>query len=554
MESYYNSRSRRMTLRQRYLRVPLRVRLTVWYTVILSVALIAFSVFTYITVSKSLHTNMDAMLSDVSASVDNVITQKIRQTKSPTGLVFDSSIPDSTRLLSSKQDSNRTASTGSPGVSKAIKSSTVDTKVLVSRAVKDSSSVTIDNLSLEELTALVSQGIFTRGGPSFVFMRAGNFYVQFSDTKGNVYWRSENLQDYSLPTYTDVSTGLDTGQVFLDATLKKQSLRVLCMRGAVSEVSIGYSMQEVDEILRQLRATFELGFSIALVFAVVIGYLLARYSLQQVDVITNAAKRITAENLSKRLPLPVTNDEIARLTTTLNAMIARLDISFTQVRQFTSDVSHELRTPLAILMGELELALRNEMSQEDYHVLVVSALEEVMRLSKMVSSLLEISRAETGQVRLQKSLFDISKMTANICDDMQILAEDKYITLETEIQPYVTIIADESRLHQMLINVIDNAIKYTPRNGKVRVALSTRASQTRIEISDDGVGISEEDQAFIFNRFFRVDQSRSNDVVGSGLGLSIVRWIVEAHQGSIGVKSELGSGSTFTIVLPYEAT
>lgn len=554
MESYYNSRSRRMTLRQRYLRVPLRVRLTVWYTVILSVALIAFSVFTYITVSKSLHTNMDAMLSDVSASVDNVITQKIRQTKSPTGLVFDSSLPDSTRLISSKQDSNRTASTDTAGVSKAIKSSAVDTKDVVSRASKDSSSVTIDNLTLEELTALVSQGIFTRGGPSFVFMRAGNFYVQFSDTKGNVYWRSENLQDFSLPTYTDVSTGLDTGHVFLDALLKKQSLRVLCMRGAVSEVSIGYSMQEVDEILRQLRATFELGFSIALVLAVVIGYLLARYSLQQVDIITNAAKRITAENLSKRLPLPVTNDEIARLTTTLNAMIARLDISFTQVRQFTSDVSHELRTPLAILMGELELALRNEMSQEDYHVLVVSALEEVMRLSKMVSSLLEISRAETGQVRLQKNLFDISKMTANICDDMQILAEDKYITLETEIQPYVTIIADESRLHQMLINVIDNAIKYTPRNGKVRVALSTRASQTRIEISDDGVGISEEDQAFIFNRFFRVDQSRSNDVVGSGLGLSIVRWIVEAHQGSIRVKSELGSGSTFTIVLPYEAT
>ncbi|MFM7773221.1 MAG: sensor histidine kinase, partial [Candidatus Kapaibacterium sp.] len=321
----------------------------------------------------------------------------------------------------------------------------------------------------------------------------------------------------------------------------------------VSEVSIGYGMQEVDEILRQLRAAFGLGFSIALVLAVVIGYLLARYSLQQVDIITNAAKRITAENLSKRLPLPVTNDEIARLTTTLNAMIARLDISFTQVRQFTSDVSHELRTPLAILMGELELALRNEMKEEDYHVLVVSALEEVMRLSKMVSSLLEISRAETGQVRLQKALFDISRMTANICDDMQILAEDKSVTLECEIQPYVTIIADESRLHQMLINVIDNAIKYTPRNGTVKVSLSTRASQTRIEIADTGVGISEEDQAFIFNRFFRVDQSRSNDVVGSGLGLSIVRWIIEAHQGSIRVKSELGAGSTVTIVLPYEA-
>jgi len=528
-----------MTLRQRYLRVPLRVRLTMWYTVILSVALIAFSVFTYLTVSNSLHTNMDDMLLEVSTSVDKVITENIRQTKSPTGISTDSAA-----ALVAKSIAGTTA----PPVEKNMKDSA---KV---STPSDSARFDIDNLSLQELTALVSQGIFTSGGPSFVFMRAGNFFVQFADTKGNVYWRSENLQDLSLPTYSKIEDAAETGRVFMDASLRKQSIRVMCMRGKLSEVSVGYSMQEVDEILRQLRSTFELGFSIALVLAVVIGYLLARYSLQQVDIITNAAKRITAENLSKRLPLPVTNDEIARLTTTLNAMIARLDISFTQVRQFTSDVSHELRTPLAILMGELEMALRNEMSDEDYHVLVVSSLEEVMRLSKMVSSLLEISRAETGQVRLQKSLFDISRMTANICDDMQILAEDKSITLECEIQPYVTIIADESRLHQMLLNVVDNAIKYTPRNGTVRVTLSTRATQTRIDVSDTGVGISEENQAFIFNRFFRVDQSRSNDIVGSGLGLSIVRWIVEAHQGSIRVKSDLGLGSTFSIVLPYEAT
>ena len=539
MNGYGPSRSRRMTLRQRYLRVPLRVRLTMWYTVILSVALIAFSVFTYIKVSNSLHTNMDDMLLEVSTSADKVITEKIRQTKSPTGIRTDSAAVPVAKSI---------AGTTAPPVEKNMKDSAKGS------TPSDSARFDIDNLSLQELTALVSQGIFTSGGPSFVFMRAGNFFVQFADTKGNVYWRSENLQDLSLPTYSKIEDAAETGRVFMDASLRKQSIRVMCMRGKLSEVSVGYSMQEVDEILRQLRSTFELGFSIALVLAVVIGYLLARYSLQQVDIITNAAKRITAENLSKRLPLPVTNDEIARLTTTLNAMIARLDISFTQVRQFTSDVSHELRTPLAILMGELEMALRNEMSDEDYHVLVVSSLEEVMRLSKMVSSLLEISRAETGQVRLQKSLFDISRMTANICDDMQILAEDKSITLECEIQSYVTIIADESRLHQMLLNVIDNAIKYTPRNGTVRVTLSTRATQTRIDVSDTGVGISEENQAFIFNRFFRVDQSRSNDIVGSGLRLSIVRWIVEAHQGSIRVKSELGAGSTFSIVLPYEAT
>ncbi|MFM8177897.1 MAG: HAMP domain-containing protein, partial [Candidatus Kapaibacterium sp.] len=334
-----------MSIRERYLRVSLRVRLTVWYTVILSVALIAFSAFTYVTVSNSLHRNMDAMLTEVAASVNAVITDKIMQDRSATGILSDSASGTARSSPAGKGDT--TDAKPRPGVTGGVSSA-------------DSARMGIDNLSLDELSNLVSQGIFSKGGPSFVFMRAGNFFVQFSDTKGQVYWRSENLRDFSLPTYTDVSNGLDTGNVFLDARLKENSIRVLCSRGSVSEVSIGYGMQEVDEILRQLRAAFGLGFSIALVLAVVIGYLLARYSLQQVDIITNAAKRITAENLSKRLPLPVTNDEIARLTTTLNAMIARLDISFTQVRQFTSDVSHELRTPLAILMGELELALRNE--------------------------------------------------------------------------------------------------------------------------------------------------------------------------------------------------
>jgi signal transduction histidine kinase len=185
--------------------------------------------------------------------------------------------------------------------------------------------------------------------------------------------------------------------------------------------------------------------------------------------------------------------------------------------------------------------------------MVASALEEVVRLSKMVSSLLEISRAETGQVRLNKALVDISKMTRDICEDMEILAEDKRVVLEQNIQPFVTIMADESRLHQALLNVIDNAIKYTPLGGTVRVSLSTKSSQTKIEISDTGVGISEEDLPFVFNRFFRVDKARSSDVVGSGLGLSIVRWIVDAHRGSVLVKSELGLGTTFTIVLPYDS-
>ena len=506
------------SLRKRYLKIPLRVRLTMWYTLILASALIAFSIFAYITVSNSLNSNLDNVLSEVANSIDAMIFRKVAITRSPT------------RIMDGFRSDTTSRTKAYPRVTQGnLDSLHVDVRDLSSEDVLDE----LDKSAL---------------------LRTRNYYIQIADTSGHVLWRSQNLGSYMLPTYEYLTSGQDTGKIFLNGRFAKTNLRIHTMQTPRAEISIAYSQQEIDEVLSQLSGSFQFGFPIALLLAVAVGYVLALYSLRQVDIITNSAKRITAENLSKRLPLPATNDEIARLTTTLNEMIARLETSFTQVRQFTSDVSHELRTPLAILMGELELALRNEMDEGEYQAIVASALEEVVRLSKMVSSLLEISRAETGQVKLQKTLFDISKMTSEICEDMEILAEDKRISVEQNIQPFVTIIGDQSRLHQMLLNVIDNAVKYTSFGGKVTVSLSTKSSQTKIEISDTGVGISEEDLPQIFNRFFRVDKARSGDVVGNGLGLSIVRWIIEAHRGTIRVKSELGQGTTFTIILPYEGT
>ncbi len=507
----------RWSLRSRYLKVPLRVRLTLWYSLVLAIALFAFGVFTYWTVSNSLHENVDSMLAEVANYVEGAVVHDLRQNKVPLAWPRN----ESESAILSKVPKN-----------------------LKSIAESDSLNNSLSDLDYDELWSELNKSLF---------IRSRNFYVQVADTSGKILWRSRNLGRLALPLYEELTEGLDTGRIFLSAKNPTLRLRVQSMVSKKAQISIGYNLNEVEGILQQLSDAFRIGFPLSLLLALAVGYGLARYSLRQVDIITNSAKRITAENLSKRLPLPVTNDEIARLTTTLNEMIARLEGSFTQVRQFTSDVSHELRTPLAILMGELELALRRDMDTEEYQTMVASALEEVVRLSKMVSSLLEISRAETGQVRLNKALVDISKMTRDICEDMEILAEDKRVNLEQNIQPFVTIMADESRLHQALLNVIDNAIKYTPLGGTVRVSLSTKSSQTKIEISDTGVGISEEDLPFVFNRFFRVDKARSSDVVGSGLGLSIVRWIVDAHRGSVLVKSELGLGTTFTMVLPYDS-
>ncbi len=511
----------RLSIRQRYLKVPLRVRLTLWYTLVLATALFGFGLFAYWTVSKSLFTNVDSMLAEVGTYIDESIAHDLHQTQS----MMRNPIGPRT---APKQPAEH--SPIPPHLGKFSGS--------------DSTLNRLSDLDFNSLWSDINRSLF---------IRSRNFHVQVADSNGKVLWRSHSLGRFQLPTYEEVTNGLDTGRVFLTAKAPNMQLRVQAMQSTYAQISIAYNLSDVSGILVQLTDAFRIGFPLSVLLALAIGYALARYSLRQVDIITNAAKRITAENLSKRLPLPATNDEILRLTTTLNEMIGRLEGSFTQVRQFTSDVSHELRTPLAILMGELELALRREMDEEEYQSMVASALEEVVRLSKMVSSLLEISRAETGQVKLNKTLFDISKMTSDICDDMEILAEDKRVVMEKNIQPFVTIIADESRLHQALLNVIDNAIKYTHVNGTVRVSLSTKANQTKIEISDTGVGISEEDLPFVFNRFFRVDKARSSDVVGSGLGLSIVRWIIEVHRGDIRVKSELGVGSTFTIVLPYES-
>jgi heavy metal sensor kinase len=251
-----------------------------------------------------------------------------------------------------------------------------------------------------------------------------------------------------------------------------------------------------------------------------------------------------------RLPEVPTKDEVGHLTKTFNRMIERLESSFIQIRQFTSDASHELRTPLTILQGELELALHSEKTTEEYEVVLLSALEEVGRLTNVVETLLNLSRADSGQIKMNFASVNLSKMVQDIAEDASILSEIKGVDVKCDIEANLYIEADQPRLHQAVLNIVDNAIKYTPEGGKISIELKNGGSFANIIVSDTGMGIPAEQLPRIFDRFYRVDKARASTIQGSGLGLSIVKWIVDAHNGKINVQSKLHEGTTFTLNMP----
>jgi len=245
-----------------------------------------------------------------------------------------------------------------------------------------------------------------------------------------------------------------------------------------------------------------------------------------------------------------TGDEVERLSATLNRMIERLEHSFHQITQFTADASHELRTPLTILRGELEVALRgNELSPAAREV-IESVLEETERLSKIVDHLMILSRLDSGELKLERSWFDLARLCRETVEQMGLLAEDRAVHLECSAPEKIKVNADPLRVRQILINLIDNAIKYTPAGGRVNVTITNEADQAVIEVADTGQGIPTEALPHIFDRFYRVDKSRSREHGGSGLGLAIAKSICELHDGRISVESKEDKGSTFRITLP----
>ena len=315
-------------------------------------------------------------------------------------------------------------------------------------------------------------------------------------------------------------------------------------------IEVGAPYGQVENVLHGLLLTLALGLPLTVVLAISGGYLLMRRALSPVDAITRSAEQITLRNLSRRLPVANTGDELERLSLSLNRMIARLEESIQHIRRFTADASHELRTPLTVLRGELEAMAARKQHDADLGETVGSALEETERLTKIVESLLTISRLDAGEAQMERAKFDLAELTASTTEHMRLLAEDRNIGLECQTKEPVEIEGDRARLRQVVVNRLDNAIKYTPEGGLVQLKVGAASGHAVLEVADNGTGIPAEALPHLFERFYRVDKARSRQMGGAGLGLAIVKAIVTAHGGEIKVESTDGRGSHFRVELP----
>jgi heavy metal sensor kinase len=302
--------------------------------------------------------------------------------------------------------------------------------------------------------------------------------------------------------------------------------------------------------IRDLLLTLLLSLPLAVAAAGVGGYSLARRALAPVDRISERARSITADRLSERLPVDNQDDELGRLTEVVNGMLGRLEASFEQMRRFTADVSHELRTPLTAIRSVGEVGLRESQTEARYRATIGSMLEEVDRLAYLVDRLLTLSRAESGLVKSSVDVVDLGALADDVVTHLAVLAEEKGQALTVERNGRVDGVGDRVVLRQALINLVDNAIKYTPEGGQIVVRVAGSPHGPTVDVIDSGPGVAPDAASRIFNRFERGGRQRSDERGGSGLGLAIAKWAIEVSGGRLTLEAASGRGSTFRIALP----
>jgi heavy metal sensor kinase len=320
---------------------------------------------------------------------------------------------------------------------------------------------------------------------------------------------------------------------------------------ATHRISVARDETALRETVRTLAIILALGIPGAIALAIAGGYLLAGHVLGPVGAMAATARRITAESLSARLSVENPRDEFGRLAGVFNETLARLEAAFEQLRRFTADASHELRTPLTGMRSVGEVALQRSLSPQEYRDVIGSMLEEVDRLTRLVENLLLLTRADAGRIPLTRTAVDLGELVLGVSDSLRVLAEEKDHAWTVDVAEPVTAVCDRSILRLGVTNLVYNAIKYTPHKGAIRIAAHhTPARDAVIEVHDTGPGIPPAHRERIFERFYRVDDARSRESGGLGLGLAIARWAVEANGGRIDVGSDEGRGAVFRIVLP----
>src|ERR1051325_5532395 len=418
-----------------------------------------------------------------------------------------------------------------------------------------STAQTVASAYVEELGEAHSESI--AGQVVLAEITFPNRYVQLTDNTGKPIAASANLSG---------STIAIPAPVFADARARGFShANVNGLRVAVvplsSDQTLGYAavaepLSVIEDGLSELRRDLFAGVLLVLLLASAGGYFLARKSLAPVASMNSQTQRISAENLSARLDVTNSRDELGRLATTINDLLARLENSFKEQQRFIADASHELRTPLAVLRGETEVALGKTRTVDEYQQSLSLIQDEAERLSRIVEDLFILARQPINtRAALNQERVSLNDAVRDCARAAQVLAGQKGVNLKLEKDsPSITLKGDQELIRRMILNLLDNAVKYTPTGGEISLALARQNGHAEIVVRDTGIGIPETDQARVFDRFFRVDKARARAMGGAGLGLSIAQWIVEVHGGAITVNSAPGHGSTFTVVLPVKSS
>ena len=450
-------------------RVSIGLRLTLWYSTVLALALSLFAVSVWLVAQHRLFESVDATLSQRAAAVVAVLTE-------------------------------------------------VDPKDTV----------------LEELTE------YARVTPE-------GYLLAVRDETGNELLSTRGI---SLPWQKAVA-----GNKFETLTIKNRDYRMLVVAepagGHRYEILAATSLYGVETLLHGFRNLLLAMAPLVLLAATLGGYWLSRRALEPVDRITDQARSISIQNLSQRLAVPATGDELHRLSQTWNDMLQRLEGAVKRLTQFTADASHELRTPIALIRTTAELTLRRERPLETYKEALRQIAAESERTSRLIEDLLALARADAGLPAMPMDRVELAPLVRDVCRQGRVLAEARQVQLSTEVpEGPVYVLGNHPSLRRLILVLLDNAVKYTPPGGSVTVSLGCDDGGATVAVQDTGIGIEESVLPHIFERFYRIDESRHRDVGGSGLGLSIAKWIVETHRAEIRAESVAGRGSTFRVRFP----
>ena len=484
----------------------IRTRLTLWYLSILALIIITFAAVIYLLVARNLSQTADNNLAEIERSVE-------------TDLHKEEADIAAARLLPAPP---------------------VEEDEDEKKAVDEDGELplTIESAIAEELEDLRSRDY------GFLVLDQNGATVGSTITIPELEERAKNLAG-DIP--------------FSDVLIQNETFRIhqmaLSLDGKPFRLLITRSLREQTEFLTSLRRIFFVTVPIALILAGLGGYFLARRSLAPVVSMSEHASIIGATNLNERLPVKNERDELGRLAKVFNDLLSRLEESFQQQRQFMSDASHELRTPLAIVRGESEIAiLKEDRSAEDYRESLSIVHDESKRLTKIVEDLFILARADSGQLKPRFTNLFLDEILVECVRVVGTLAKKRNIKLEFSVPDEMPFTGDEELLHRLFLNLLDNAIKYNRKGGTVAITPQNDGKNYRVTIRDTGEGIEIEDQAKIFDRFYRGDKSRTRDNTngknGVGLGLSIAAWIAEVHQGSLVLKKSDSDGSVFQVELP----